>query len=174
MRQPRQARFRILAQPGAHCSLGQGLQRRFFTEQMGAARYPYASPEETDHTNALDERKTLINVGSVGQPRDGDWRACYLLLDGSCARFRRVEYDVELTIQKIREVPQLGKALDQAVVWLETVPESPACWRRAAVFGFADRVSAFFAACSPSRDTNYNETETRPAASRGRNQGRNQ
>jgi hypothetical protein len=34
-------------------------------------------------------------VGSVGQPRDGDWRACYVLLDGYSVRFRRVEYDIE-------------------------------------------------------------------------------
>jgi predicted phosphodiesterase len=39
----------------------------------------------------------LINPGSVGQPRDGDARASYLMLDtGSwTATFHRVEYDIE-------------------------------------------------------------------------------
>lgn len=40
----------------------------------------------------------FVNVGSVGRPKDGDWRACYALLDFSSAEvgveFVRVEYDV--------------------------------------------------------------------------------
>jgi diadenosine tetraphosphatase ApaH/serine/threonine PP2A family protein phosphatase len=41
----------------------------------------------------------------VGQPRDGDPRAAYLLLDlqGKTATFRRVEYDVERTQAEMRE-----------------------------------------------------------------------
>ena len=43
--------------------------------------------------------------GSVGQPRDGDPRAAWLLLDldGRRAIFRRVEYDVERTQAQMRE-----------------------------------------------------------------------
>jgi predicted phosphodiesterase len=37
----------------------------------------------------------VVNAGSVGLPDDGDPRAAYLLLDGSEAVIRRVEYDVE-------------------------------------------------------------------------------
>lgn len=50
-------------------------------------------------------RRYLVNVGSVGQPRDGDPRASYLLYDtegGQLAR-RRLEYDVETAARKIRE-----------------------------------------------------------------------
>ena len=46
----------------------------------------------------------LLNPGSVGQPRDGDPRAAYLLLDtdqGS-ASFRRLDYDIEQTQAEIR------------------------------------------------------------------------
>src|SRR5262245_37714843 len=67
----------------------------------------FYSPEEVNQVFPLDARKTMCNVGSVGQPRDGDWRACYVLFDGEAIRYRRVEYDVETTIQKIREVPEL-------------------------------------------------------------------
>ncbi len=46
----------------------------------------------------------LLNPGSVGQPRDGDPRAAYLLLDleRRLAEFRRVPYDVAGTQQEIR------------------------------------------------------------------------
>jgi diadenosine tetraphosphatase ApaH/serine/threonine PP2A family protein phosphatase len=46
-------------------------------------------------------KKAIINVGSVGQPRDGDCRACFVTLDGPEVHFIRVEYDVEKTAQKI-------------------------------------------------------------------------
>jgi len=55
----------------------------------------------------LDGRKVLCNVGSVGQPGDGDWRAGYVLFDGIGIRFVRVEYDVETTIKKIHNEPGL-------------------------------------------------------------------
>ncbi len=43
--------------------------------------------------------RALLNPGSVGQPRDGDPRAAYLLLDleAQRAEFRRVEYDIAVT-----------------------------------------------------------------------------
>jgi predicted phosphodiesterase len=45
----------------------------------------------------------LVNAGSVGQPRDGDRRACYVLYDTGDAslEFVRVEYDVEAAAAKI-------------------------------------------------------------------------
>jgi diadenosine tetraphosphatase ApaH/serine/threonine PP2A family protein phosphatase len=55
--------------------------------------------------------KAMINVGSVGQPRDGDPRACYVLLDGETVRFRRVAYDVEATMRKIHAVAELDNDL---------------------------------------------------------------
>jgi diadenosine tetraphosphatase ApaH/serine/threonine PP2A family protein phosphatase len=62
----------------------------------------FVTPADVGHVYRLDGRKTLVNVGSVGQPRDGDWRACYALLDGDTVLFRRVEYDIETTVRKIR------------------------------------------------------------------------
>jgi predicted phosphodiesterase len=46
----------------------------------------------------------LLNPGSVGQPRDGDPRAAFLLIDGSSATFRRVEYPIAETQAEMREV----------------------------------------------------------------------
>ena len=53
----------------------------------------------------LSGGRFLLNPGSVGQPRDGDARAAYLLLDFEArnAHFRRVPYDVESTQAEIRE-----------------------------------------------------------------------
>jgi diadenosine tetraphosphatase ApaH/serine/threonine PP2A family protein phosphatase len=50
-------------------------------------------------TVELGGARRLLNPGSVGQPRDGDPRAAWLLLDLGAGRaeFRRVEYDVERT-----------------------------------------------------------------------------
>jgi diadenosine tetraphosphatase ApaH/serine/threonine PP2A family protein phosphatase len=55
--------------------------------------------------------RALLNPGSVGQPRDGDPKAAFLLLDldAQQASFRRVEYDVERTQREIRDagLPEL-------------------------------------------------------------------
>lgn len=73
--------------------------------------FRFFSPEEIDYRFRLDEGKTMINVGSVGQPRDGDPRACYVILEDDLVWFRRVEYPLEETIQKIYEVPELDNFL---------------------------------------------------------------
>lgn len=48
-------------------------------------------------------KKYFINVGSVGQPRDGDWRAAYTIYDASLnfVELRRVEYNIDLAQDKI-------------------------------------------------------------------------
>ena len=53
----------------------------------------------------LDGERWLLNPGSVGQPRDTDPRAAWLLADfaAGLAVFRRVPYDVEKTQEEIRE-----------------------------------------------------------------------
>lgn len=39
-------------------------------------------------------QRYLLNPGSVGQPRDGDWRAAYMICDGGNAEFCRADYDL--------------------------------------------------------------------------------
>jgi predicted phosphodiesterase len=50
-------------------------------------------------------RKQLANVGSVGQPRDGDSRACYVIYDEAAGevRWRRVSYDIASAQNAIEE-----------------------------------------------------------------------
>jgi len=55
------------------------------------------------------DTKYLINVGSVGQPRDGDNRACYLLYDEERVIYRRVPYDFASTMKKMEKVGPISK-----------------------------------------------------------------
>jgi putative phosphoesterase len=44
----------------------------------------------------------FVNAGSVGKPKDLDWRACYVILDGDAVTFQRVSYDVAKAAAAIR------------------------------------------------------------------------
>jgi diadenosine tetraphosphatase ApaH/serine/threonine PP2A family protein phosphatase len=48
-------------------------------------------------------KKYFINVGSVGQPRDGDWRAAYCIyhVENNVVEQRRIKYDVATAQKKI-------------------------------------------------------------------------
>ena len=56
-------------------------------------------------TVELDGRRFLVNPGSVGQPRDGDSRAAWLLVDTDrrIAGFRRVAYPIDETQKEMRD-----------------------------------------------------------------------
>lgn len=58
-----------------------------------------------DGTDLELEGRWLLNPGSVGQPRDGDPRAAWMLLDleRRFAAFRRVQYPIEQTQRELRE-----------------------------------------------------------------------
>jgi diadenosine tetraphosphatase ApaH/serine/threonine PP2A family protein phosphatase len=60
------------------------------------------APEGTDVE--LAGRRWVVNPGSVGQPRDGDSRAAWVLIDEDAGRaaFRRVPYPIEKTQAEIR------------------------------------------------------------------------
>jgi diadenosine tetraphosphatase ApaH/serine/threonine PP2A family protein phosphatase len=71
----------------------------------------FLDPAELNYEYRLTDGKSMVNVGSVGQPRDGDPRACYVTLDDGVVRFRRVAYALEETVQKIYEIPELDNFL---------------------------------------------------------------
>ena len=72
---------------------------RVFTRN---ARVLEVNPDSIDIEDGM---KYFINAGSVGQPRDGDWRASYCIydMDKKVIYFRRVEYDIKTTQKKIIE-----------------------------------------------------------------------
>jgi diadenosine tetraphosphatase ApaH/serine/threonine PP2A family protein phosphatase len=82
-----------------------------FLEKM--ARDLGAKPDDVicfGHTHIPWQRVVegvqYVNTGSVGRPKDGDWRACYTLLtiDGGAelVEFVRVSYDVDDAARAIR------------------------------------------------------------------------
>ncbi len=71
----------------------------------------FVAPEEMNFEYTLGPQKALINVGSVGQPRNGDNRSSYVIIDGDAVKFQRVEYDFEKTAAKIYEIPDLDNFL---------------------------------------------------------------
>ena len=76
----------------------------------------FRSPKECSPSSDADYefvfqpgRKYLVNVGSVGQPRDGDTRACYAIYSGDRVRWRRVAYDYRRTMDKIYGQSELDR-----------------------------------------------------------------
>jgi len=63
--------------------------------------------------NMLLDNVVVLNPGSVGQPRDGDARAAYAIIDDNRIELKRVEYPVEETIARIEatSLPEKAKAM---------------------------------------------------------------
>ena len=98
---------RIFASVEHVCFVGHTHVPGLFTDDM-----TYSSPEDLGYRHTLDAaRKTIVNVGSVGQPRDLDARACYVLFDGESVQWIRVEYDAMATARKIYAVKELNNRL---------------------------------------------------------------
>jgi diadenosine tetraphosphatase ApaH/serine/threonine PP2A family protein phosphatase len=79
---------------------------RHFHERIcfiGHSHVPGLYPIDAGVRGYSHDRRFLINVGSVGQPRDGDWRSSYGLLDTVAGSYenRRLEYDVDSTARKL-------------------------------------------------------------------------
>jgi len=65
-------------------------------------------PSELDGVYPIrDDEKAIINIGSVGQPRDKDNRASYVYVNKNNVYFVRVKYDFQTTMKKISAVDRL-------------------------------------------------------------------
>lgn len=97
---------RIFGLVDNYCFQGHTHIPGIFTED-----YNFLSPDELDYQVELAQSKVLVNVGSVGQPRDGDNRASYVVLNEQTVQFKRIDYDFEKTISKIYPIPDLDNFL---------------------------------------------------------------
>ena len=62
----------------------------------------FYSVEELEEGYTISEHeRAIINVGSVGQPRDQDVRASYVVVNENKIEFVRLEYDIDTTVSKI-------------------------------------------------------------------------
>jgi putative phosphoesterase len=64
--------------------------------------------------------KLVINPGSVGQPRDGDPRASYALIEDNKVEFKRIEYPVEDAVASIQASTLPAQAKDMLAEILRT------------------------------------------------------
>ncbi len=64
------------------------------------------------------EYRYLVNIGSVGQPRDGDPRSCYLIYDTEAGTLslKRVQYDVKSTQKVMAEIGLPEYLIDRLAV----------------------------------------------------------
>ncbi len=72
---------------------------------------PFLDQHQIEGPFPIVKGKFFVNVGSVGQPRDGDTRACYVICDGKTVAFRRVSYNYRKTARKIKSIKRLPNAL---------------------------------------------------------------
>lgn len=80
----------------------------------------FLTPEETEYVYQVSDQKFMVNVGSVGQPRDGDPRSCYVILDddkpdATTVTFNRVDYDRAKTADKIYNIRELDNFLGDRI-----------------------------------------------------------
>ncbi len=88
-----------------YCLVGHTHVPRVFREAQQRSGAPRAEPLRVGRGSRLklDDRRLIVNPGSVGQPRDGDPRASYMLIDMDAAlvTWHRVEYDLAATQEAI-------------------------------------------------------------------------
>lgn len=66
--------------------------------------FDYVPAEDVDYEYECPSgRKAIVNVGSVGQPRDGDVRAAFATVQGYTVTFHRRDYDVEKVATRIEQ-----------------------------------------------------------------------
>jgi len=97
---------KIFALVEQYCFQGHTHIPGVFTEAL-----EFFAPEEIGFKYKLDTQKLMINVGSVGQPRNNDPRSSYVTLDGDTIEFHRVAYDLDKTVEKIYAIPELDNFL---------------------------------------------------------------
>ena len=57
--------------------------------------------------------RLMVNVGSVGQPRDGIAKASYAVLENGEVELKQVQYDVKSAIARLRKLPIDKTAIDE-------------------------------------------------------------
>lgn len=94
------------------CFVGHTHVQGVFTDEPD-----FYTPDELGGRYAITSReKCVINVGSVGQPRDRDPRSAYAVLHKQGVEFVRLEYDIDTVIKKIQAIPDLNDFFGQRLL----------------------------------------------------------
>jgi diadenosine tetraphosphatase ApaH/serine/threonine PP2A family protein phosphatase len=99
VRSAEEAELSMVCQGTPLCFIGHTHIPRAYARGLGEIRPPW-----DEGWDLPTDRRILVNAGSVGQPRDGDPRAAYILFDEGENRLflRRVEYDVAAAAAAVR------------------------------------------------------------------------
>jgi len=75
--------------------------------------FKFVKPEALDggRYQIPADGKTIVNIGSVGQPRDQNPRACYVTVNESSVQYHRTEYDIEQVVNDVRAIGRLDERL---------------------------------------------------------------
>lgn len=94
-----EAELSMVCQATPLCFIGHTHIPRVYARGEGEIRPPWG-----EGWTLPSDRRILVNAGSVGQPRDGDPRAAYVLFDEEENRLflRRVEYDVAGAVAAVK------------------------------------------------------------------------
>ncbi|HHX93461.1 MAG TPA: metallophosphoesterase family protein [Clostridiales bacterium] len=108
-----------------YCFMGHTHVPGIFVDNKVAGKYEYHSQKDIAENLggkfSLGDDMLLVNVGSVGQPRDGNPQSCYVILDyepqreGNYIEYRRIDYDVAKTLEAFDNV---RKSSDKLHVFL--------------------------------------------------------
>ena len=80
------------------------------------AQPDFYSPDDLNNRYDITEEKAVINVGSVGQPRDHDPRSSFVILHPGHVEFIRLAYDINTTVDKVRSIDALDNFLGQRLL----------------------------------------------------------
>ena len=80
------------------------------------AQPDFYSPDDLNNRYDITEEKAVINVGSVGQPRDHDPRSSFVILHPGHVEFIRMAYDINTTVDKVRSIDALDNFLGQRLL----------------------------------------------------------
>ena len=110
---------KLFASIPQYCFIGHTHVPGIFVDRNDRSDYQYLSfndvQDDFDCRYPLGAQKLIINVGSIGQPRDGDPRLCYVIVQydssdssNNHVEYRRIPYNVEKTIEDIKRIPELS------------------------------------------------------------------
>src|SRR5262249_51277317 len=86
----------------------------FWSRRLSGVDASVVCVGHTHHPYVLEVGvKLVINPGSVGQPRDGDPRASYAIIEDQKVELKRIQYAVEETVKAVYEsnLPEPAKSL---------------------------------------------------------------
>jgi diadenosine tetraphosphatase ApaH/serine/threonine PP2A family protein phosphatase len=106
------ARINLGAFETRYCLVGHTHHQLTFRDDKGQVEALLA---EDGTQLTLDDRRCIINPGSVGQPRDGDPRACAMKIEteSGVVEWLRFDYDIASTQADIRALPLPGRLADR-------------------------------------------------------------